>query len=249
MPSVTHGATGLTHEREVGLELLARVQEGRQVRLGASGATRLESFTRGSDGVDDSSAHGWTGRHLPRGYSPDAPAWLSENDSPGRAPYAEPAQEAEDRETPSWTEERVVWIPSAPEHILEDGVLLIAVHVLWGEEAARDVVEELGVPELLDFDFLELEKMPKDALADLRTRCAEIDLDCKLVVTVLESSSVRGQLSALECYPMEFEVCTVSYSRLRPRRGGGEMRVRGSLTASWRDDEPPGHRYHDVNIH
>jgi hypothetical protein len=188
------------------------------------------------------------------GIRPTHVAWLSENDRPGwglehvwRDIYGDPfgQERAEDEEPLPWTETTTVWLPSAPENILQDGLLLIACHVLWGEEGCRELVEKLGVPELLDFYRLELEKMPPEPLADLRRRAREIDLDYTLVVTVLRGSSVLSQLPVLEDHSMGLEVCTPSYSRLRPRAWGGDLEVTGSL-------EPPpgaGHRYHALNIH
>jgi hypothetical protein len=106
------------------------------------------------------------------------------------------------------------------------------------------MVEKLGVPELLDFDRVHIEKLPAQPLAELRRRAMEIELDYKLAVTFLRGSSALSQLPVLEGYSMELEVCTVSYSRLRGP-WGGELEVHGSL------DPPPGagHRYHAVNIY
>src|SRR3954454_16060817 len=126
------------------------------------------------------------------GIYPTHLASLHENERPGW--FLEPAWQAREaaehlradgtREPLNYAVDPVVWIPSAPENILEDGLLLIACHVLWGWERI-DQLEELGVPELLDFSRLELEKMPPEPLAELRKRARTIDLDYKLVVTVL----------------------------------------------------------------
>ena len=88
--------------------------------------------------------------------------------------------------------------------------------------------------------------MPAKPLDELREASKEIDVDYKLVVTVLEGSSLRGQLPILEDYRCELEVCTVTYSRLRRGfAGSGPLEARGSL-------EPPpgsGHRYYELNIY
>lgn len=139
----------------------------------------------------------------------------------------------------------VVWVPSGPEHILEDALLLVAIHVLWGADRAAPAVDDLGVPELLDEDFVDLTKIPTEALQELRGFVAAIDVDYKLVIAILEGSSVLAQLPVLERYPMQVEVCTVSYSRLRR-----EMANSGPLVACGSLEPPPGadHRYYGLNI-
>lgn len=194
------------------------------------------------------------------GIYPTHTLWLSENSRP--AWILEPtgwdlgggtlAPEAE--ESDAWTTEPVCWVPGGPEHILEDGLLLIAVHVLRAEPVLEFVRERLPALEEIRVPFkdkpVELDAMPKNLLAKLRRRCAQLDLHYKLVVTVLEGSSIRGQLPVLDRYPMEVEVCTVSYSRVgRGFAGSGKPEPRGSLTASWPGDDPPDDRYYAVNIY
>src|SRR3954449_13211907 len=88
------------------------------------------------------------------GIYPTHVASLYENDRPGW--FLEPTgqtREAAERLGPDGTREPlnyavdpVVWIPSAPENILEDGLLLIACQVLWGRDQI-DRFEKLDVPE------------------------------------------------------------------------------------------------------
>lgn len=92
--------------------------------------------------------------------------------------------------------------------------------------------------------------MPSDVFTELRKLSEAMDWEnLKLVVTVLDGSSIQGQLPVLERYPMKLEVCTLSYSRDWGWQGSRtDPSVRGSLTASWADDDAPGDRYHDVNL-
>lgn len=175
------------------------------------------------------------------------PVWLLEPVGRGLAGTA--SDQPDDEEVPAWTTEAVAWVPSGPEHILEDGLLLLALHVLRDENLLE--LAESRLPELLKVGRrIDLTKMPKSGLDELRQRCTQIDLHYKLAVTVLEGSSIHGQLPVLERYPMEVEVCTVTYSRLaRGFAGSGKPEARGSLTAGWPDDGPPDHRYYEVNIH
>lgn len=172
------------------------------------------------------------------GILPTHVAWLSENGRPGwlltRAGrrWVHPDQ--------AWSEEEITWVPAGPEHILEDGLLLIGVRVLR-DEALLDEVATL-LPALLEDNFVELEKMPPASLEDLRERSRHIDMGHKVVVTVLGGSSLEGQLPLLERYPMQLEVCTVTYSRTA-NQWNPAFAVHGSLTATWSSGGPTPSRY------
>jgi hypothetical protein len=162
--------------------------------------------------------------------------------------------------------ELIGWIPERPEHILEDGLLLIALHA-FGEESIRHLASEL-IPGLVEMqseersDGLEyrcdLDEMSHDdpavaeKLARLRKASAEQwPEDAKLAVTALAGSSVEHQLQILERYPTELEVCTSTYLRERVMGAWGRPSepvapiVRGSL-------EPPeaagGGRYTEIRF-
>lgn len=124
------------------------------------------------------------------------------------------------------------WVASGPEYLLEDGILLISVHVLR-DEPVRELAEE-EAPELLESRWLDLGKVPDDVLIRLRERCLQSELQYKVVATVLEDSSLDRQLSVLENYPMQVEVCTTTYSRTWGPWSPG-VHVRGSLT--WSPDD------------
>lgn len=188
------------------------------------------------------------------GIRPTHVLWLSENDRPGwileetwRELYGEPSGALKDQESPPWTQQSIRWVPSAPEHILEDGILLIAVHVLC-DEAVRELARKQA-PDLLESTWMDLSKLSGDMLAQLREQCLSIELDYKLVVTVLGGSSLEEQLPVLERYPMQVEVCTVTYSTVWGGFvGPEEAEVRGSLTASWSREGPMPNRYRAVNL-
>ncbi len=63
------------------------------------------------------------------------PVWLLE--PVGRGLAGATSDQPDDEEVPLWTTEPVVWVPSRPEHILEDGLLLLAVHVLRDQDRGR----------------------------------------------------------------------------------------------------------------
>ena len=138
-------------------------------------------------------------------------------------------------------------------NLLEDALLMIGLHVIRDEELLG-VVEEFH-PELLKIRKpfrdppVELEKVPPADLADLRRICAVSPIDYKLVVTVFGGSSIRQELPVLADYPMEVEVCTVTYSCLpHGFAGSGPLEPSGSLTASWPDDGPMDDPSHDPSL-
>lgn len=149
---------------------------------------------------------------------------------------------------------RTNWIPSGPEHIVEDGLALLALHGLK-DARVRKVAEKL--PELLEPRILydsppvKLTEMPEEPLLALRIASSIADWErMKLGVTVFGDCAISGQLPVFERYPMDVEVCTVTYSRLLPlgwQSEGVESRERGSLKASWGGDDPPRDRYYEVN--
>lgn len=183
------------------------------------------------------------------GIIPSHEVWLWENSRP--AWVLEPTQSRltggdPDRADRPGSLSPIRWIPEGPEHILEDGLLLLAMHGV-GNEDVLDLAGEL-LPELTETNTSGLEPGEDllrdlnvmsadnpdaaDALSELRALSSQIPW-AKLVVTVLGSSSLGEQMPILERYPMDLEVCTVSYSRLRPSgawdSGAGEPTIRGSL--------------------
>lgn len=167
------------------------------------------------------------------------PAWILERT---RGPVA--GEEANSPEKP------ILWIPADPDHLIEDGVLLVALHVMRDPalhdaagallpELTRDGVAFKGaseerLAEMRDTysQYVELEHLSSDALTELREMCAKIDWTderCeKLILILFAGSSLRRGLVALERYPVMMEVCTPSYEKSRDW-GGGPLRVRGSL--------------------
>lgn len=195
------------------------------------------------------------------GMIPTHVAWLWENHRPAwllEPTSARMTGESADR---PGSQESIRWIPEGSEHILEDGLLLLAMHAR-GDPDVLSLAKELA-PELVDLSrdpnpdvwdvFHDLQLMsedPKrvDAFAQLRELSSRIRWP-KLIVTVLEDSSLERQLPVFERYSMDLEVCTVSYSRLHPDSvwgtTEGEPQVRGSLKPR---PDAPGDRYTEIRI-
>jgi hypothetical protein len=110
--------------------------------------------------------------------------------------------------------------------MLEDGLLMIAIHVLKNQkiiEMANDYsakIESKRLELYSDFD--------EEQRKNLYQNCRELSEFPKLIISVFRSSSIERQLAVLEKYKMDVEVCSPIYSRLY---SGwlNETRIEGSL--------------------
>ena len=120
---------------------------------------------------------------------------------------------------------KIVWIPTA-ENMLEDGLLMAAIHVLKNQEIlemAKDYTIKIESERLEIYSDLDEEQRNK-----LYKKCREFSEFPKLIISVFRSSSIERQLAILEKYKMDVEVCTPIYSRLYSR-WKNETRIEGSL--------------------
>ena len=141
------------------------------------------------------SAHPYNGGIIPTHF-----LFLSENDRPAWILVPENVDS-------KGTIEKVTWIPSV-EYILEDALLMIAIHV----------VKDRGIRQLADTiskniltDWVEFEDVRDQDMEKLYQNCRTIDFGRKVVVTILEGSSIQDAASVLENYKLEAEVCPSTY--------------------------------------
>ena len=98
----------------------------------------------------------------------------------------------------------ITWIPSKPENILKDGLLMIAIHCLADEEIikraksmSKEIMNGFVTLSLTDEQLAELYAMNRKD-SDTATRTAQ-STDGHLVITILGSgSSIGGQLEELK---------------------------------------------------
>lgn len=141
-------------------------------------------------------------------------------------------------------------VPSGADHLLEDALVFLAVHamadrtivdaatealpgLIRGADAKLQRDDDSFRGEFIDLHDLTAEPAAREALGRLRELCREISWP-KLVVTVLRGSSIEPQLGVLAEYPMDLEVLTPRFSRLRTSGGawgsaGGDAETIGSL--------------------
>ena len=154
------------------------------------------------------------------GIQPTHFLYLTENSNPAWILYptdvfSEPLKEIK----------RTIWIPSV-ENMLEDGLLLIAIHVLKHEEICN-LANKYFNNKTDDRAFLYEDIKEKDRF-ELYEKCGEIDNIYKAVLTVLEGSTIMRQLPVLENYKIDVEVCTPKYVRSYSA-WTKETRIQGSL--------------------
>ena len=135
---------------------------------------------------------------------------LSENSRPALAlgPFDVGDREARPDEPPP---RRIVWIPH-PDHIVDDLILQVAVHVVRESGViaqAKTIVEDIGTT-----DHLDLSELTEADRKTLSSACRAVENFPKLVVTILSGSTLARSAPRFEDYSMDIEVCSVAYRRL-----------------------------------
>lgn len=115
--------------------------------------------------------------------------------------------------SPFWgaAEDKLIrWVPSI-EHTLEDGLLMIAVHVMGAfeiKEITKNTYQnDSGAP------FEVYEHLDEETHQKLLEETRRLPGFPKLVITVLEGSHLLQHLSAIKRYSMDVELCFAGYSR------------------------------------
>jgi hypothetical protein len=120
---------------------------------------------------------------------------------------------------------KIVWKPTL-ENMLEDGLLMVAIHVMKNKEIikiAKDYSSKIE-SQLLEL-YSDLNNKQRDILYQ---KCRELSEFPKIIISVFRSSTIEKQITVLEKYKMEVEVCTPIYSRLN-YRAKENSRIEGSL--------------------
>lgn len=123
------------------------------------------------------------------------------------------------------------WVPSRPETILADGLLMAVLLVV--QDAA---VQALAPDALKGEDEVVLgEAVDAAVLEKLHAACRSSKTRFKVVFTALEGSTLHQQLGQLAGYCMDLEVCVPVFSRCYSE-SRGETVVRGSLAEARRGE-------------
>ncbi len=120
---------------------------------------------------------------------------------------------------------KITWIPTI-ENMLEDALLMIAIHICKDNEVidlARNFCNKI------ELHYLELYSNFKEfQLKKLYEKCRRIKNYPKIIISIFRGSTIERQISVLENYEMDVEVCRPVYSRLYSPWTEG-WKIEGSL--------------------
>lgn len=123
---------------------------------------------------------------------------------------------------------KTIWIPTL-EHMLEDAFLMIAIYALEDEKVV-ELAKEL-IPKIFDRTYIRksigpagpgpiltlYDDLEEEQRNQLYAECKLIKNFPKIIVSIFKGSSIENQLSILDEYAMDVEVCSNTYSRLYSR--------------------------------
>jgi hypothetical protein len=115
---------------------------------------------------------------------------------------------------PAWILEqktrKITWIPTL-NNMLEDGLLMLAIYALKDPEIVELSKEYFHNKDICRTELYD--DITEDHLHALYLKSRSIEWNYKLIITVFDKSHIRSQISVLENYPMNLEVCAPIFSR------------------------------------
>lgn len=138
----------------------------------------------------------------------------------------------------------VRWVPSGPERIFAEGLLMVALRVEKNDEVVDALAKHLGPAHralLLTNDYADLTEFDHDALPLLDSTVQKA-IESKLVVTVMEESAISGQVSLLEHCEAFTEVCTPSWIRFRGMHGNTQT------AGEFPPQDPDAHGFYAIRV-
>jgi len=140
------------------------------------------------------------------GINPTHYVFLSENDRPSWIlVHQNIFTEHEDNER------IITWIPTI-ENMLEDALLMIAIHVCKNKEVIK-LAKNFNAK--IESQRVELySDLEENNRKQLYEQCRQIPDFPKIIISVFRGSTIAQQLNVLEQYKMDVEVCKPIYSRL-----------------------------------
>ena len=100
-------------------------------------------------------------------------------------------------------EENIYWVPTV-ENMLEDGLLLTAVHIWRDDDIIRTLKAATGNDSLKQLELYNLSKEDRDILYE---KCKALNNCGKVILSVFNGSTLLGQAATLERYQVEHEIC------------------------------------------
>lgn len=100
-------------------------------------------------------------------------------------------------------EENIYWVPTV-ENMLEDGLLLTAVHIWKNEDIIRTLKAATGKDSLQQLEIYDISKEDRNILYE---KCRELDNDRKFIISIFNGSTLIGQVGVLAKYKIGHEIC------------------------------------------
>lgn len=138
----------------------------------------------------------------------------------------------------------VTWVPRGPENLLADALVMIAALVEANGDVQDLIAHRLGAKaasKLLTAPYVDLPELDGDLFLEIEDAAATA-VKSKLVVTVMNGSSLVGQLGLLERCSMIAEVCSASW--VRQPDADGNLQTGGELPP----EDPDAHRFTALRI-
>ncbi len=136
----------------------------------------------------------------------------------------------------------VTMVAGAPQFILADALVMIAVRIEDNDELRQTIKSHLPAKfahALLEEPWSDLDQIATKAdLSPIRELAQQV-VRLKLVVTTMDGSSVTGQLGLLARCSMDAEVCVAGWSR---RQGEDGPSVAGTLPP----EDPEAHAFYEL---
>jgi len=110
---------------------------------------------------------------------------------------------------------KITWIPTV-ENMLEDAILMIAVHVLKDHKISA-MFNSFFENDEARIKLYDLQQTQRN---ELYQQCREHMEGPKLIISVFQDSSIINQLPVLNQYKMDVEICQPTYTRLYSPWGG-----------------------------
>ena len=122
---------------------------------------------------------------------------------------------------------KVTWIPTL-DNMLEDGLLMLAIFVLKNSEIIDLSNEYFHNKKVTRAELYE--DITEEHRQSLYLKCRSIEWNYKLIISVYDQAYIRSQLTILEYYSMELEICTPIFTR-KFDRWSGSYNIKGSLSS------------------
>ena len=105
---------------------------------------------------------------------------------------------------------KIIWIPT-DENTLEDGLLMLAIHVIQDKGMISAAKDAFRNPDLFSFQLMK--QVPPPAREFLYSKCRQIRFHSKIILSIFGGSGLIPQLDCLAEYNVDIDVLSLKYTR------------------------------------